>query len=740
VGASVADRLCLPNPAFWASAARAYSQLLLENPQYVTQARLDDLNTILRSGQAISAALHRLSVNDTGFGAGVLESTGNSVFDSAIAYYRYWGKQLTQVLKNEEQSYLASQHPSVYGANGAFSYAGVNPWGGVSQSPDLNTLQQTPAFTNVPLCDGFWSTQLGGSVDRSQYVLPKLRTADFSFLPVQVLNAERLGQGHISACWSAAFSNWEANNGVAGQLVAEVDYYYNYTSSNGPVSAFVGYTQAQAFATNCTGQQLSDPPPFGPPLTYLDALAGINIVKQNWPGVPNPNTGCTDMSTLLGSSSNQHPFYGSDVSSAAEPAVRGALATLQNDVYRDVLGSNSSLTTGTSDSTNIQLAAQRLAGANGLLNGYVSLGLPQALASDDALRGLIDGTQANAFMPTNQSGTPLQVAPANTIPAQVASVYTAAEQQQLTFDPAAYVGLEFDNRASQVEFAIRQHIVPAAGSGKAVKTAAAAASAATPLTAEEDALITPTLDRLDETGAVLGNAMGSGVLVTVTTAGTGNGSVSGPGISCPGSCSHSYSPGSPATLTATPAPGSTFTGWSGACTGTGTCTVPSSLFDESVTATFAPATSTQSSAHPTPPAPGPAVAGPSTPAPRCTIAAKGNTVVLAGAHVAKGRSPKAKPGILTLVAKCDQPARLTLSGRVRIVAGKRHPQTASIGTASFVVKAGQATPVTIKVPPVALKGLARKASESATFTLTAVAPSGTTTTRLTIRAIAATTK
>jgi Divergent InlB B-repeat domain len=61
--------------------------------------------------------------------------------------------------------------------------------------------------------------------------------------------------------------------------------------------------------------------------------------------------------------------------------------------------------------------------------------------------------------------------------------------------------------------------------------------------------------------------------LTVSVEGSGTGTVSGSGVSCPGSCSGSYLAGSKVTLTATPASGSTFTGWGGACSGTGACEV-----------------------------------------------------------------------------------------------------------------------------------------------------------------------
>jgi hypothetical protein len=74
--------------------------------------------------------------------------------------------------------------------------------------------------------------------------------------------------------------------------------------------------------------------------------------------------------------------------------------------------------------------------------------------------------------------------------------------------------------------------------------------------------------------------------LTVSVAGTGSGAVTGTGISCPGTCSHSYPSGKSVTLTATPAAGSAFAGWSGAgCSGTGSCEVTMSA-DQAVTATF----------------------------------------------------------------------------------------------------------------------------------------------------------
>jgi aryl-phospho-beta-D-glucosidase BglC (GH1 family) len=80
---------------------------------------------------------------------------------------------------------------------------------------------------------------------------------------------------------------------------------------------------------------------------------------------------------------------------------------------------------------------------------------------------------------------------------------------------------------------------------------------------------------------------GNTFALTVTKAGAGSGTVtsSPSGINCGSTCSANYASGTSVTLTAAAASGSTFAGWSGACTGTGTCTV-SMTAARSVTATF----------------------------------------------------------------------------------------------------------------------------------------------------------
>ena len=76
---------------------------------------------------------------------------------------------------------------------------------------------------------------------------------------------------------------------------------------------------------------------------------------------------------------------------------------------------------------------------------------------------------------------------------------------------------------------------------------------------------------------------------TLTVSPSGNGTVASTDgyINCPGTCSHSYPNNTQVTLNAAPAQGWAFAGWSGACSGTGSCVVTMTQ-NQSVNATFIP--------------------------------------------------------------------------------------------------------------------------------------------------------
>ena len=75
--------------------------------------------------------------------------------------------------------------------------------------------------------------------------------------------------------------------------------------------------------------------------------------------------------------------------------------------------------------------------------------------------------------------------------------------------------------------------------------------------------------------------------LTVSKTGSGDGTITSEpsGVSCGADCNEQYLSGNSVTLTAVAESGSTFTGWGGSCSGTGTCQITMSA-DRSVSATF----------------------------------------------------------------------------------------------------------------------------------------------------------
>ena len=200
---------------------------------------------------------------------------------------------------------------------------------------------------------------------------------------------------------------------------------------------------------------------------------------------------------------------------------------------------------------------------------------------------------------------------------------------------------------------------------------------------------------------------GTGTLehtLTVTIAGTGHGTVTGSGLSCRESCAKAYADGTAVTLTATAAAGSRFTGWSGGgCSGTGTCAIKVRA-DETVTATF-----TAAGAGKTPPS--------------CTLT------------VGKPRTGKQGSQLIALVARCNQAARLRLTGRLTITR-KHHPtRVMKLSAVSATIRVGAALTLTVPVPKPALQALGNGAHESAVLRLLANNSNGseTVTLRLTVK-------
>ena len=141
----------------------------------------------------------------------------------------------------------------------------------------------------------------------------------------------------------------------------------------------------------------------------------------------------------------------------------------------------------------MRAAAARVGGAQTLLNGYIALGLPQALSTDDGLRALVAGDRANALAHPLGDNTPAE--PAATVPDQVAAFIRFAQGARLFTDPLYTLG----TRLNEYRDALEAAIMPYVKMGRAMGQTEADGGRLD----QSNPLITSTLDRLALTRDVL---------------------------------------------------------------------------------------------------------------------------------------------------------------------------------------------------------------------------------------------
>jgi hypothetical protein len=748
--------VCLPDPDYWATASRAFAQLLMENPASVTSDRIQQLQALNDEGQTIAGALGKLSSNDAGSdalgvnNAGVLiNGTGNKHLDAALGYYAYWAgarqRQSTSApplpiaVENAENTILSSTDtPNIvsgsrYGS-APIPYAGVHPWLGTDQPPDVDDIAKISTLQNVPVCSS--ETGLGTSFNyATQDLLPAavgVTGQELSFLPTVLLNAVRFGQGSLSACYTARFIGGTTNTG--GPLEMSLFFYY---TGGAYQDQPVGQIDVTGQANFCEGNHDQQ---------FLDGVVAVGA-------------GCNNALILallegavqVGIAQSYVP---SDLLQYATGKTLVAIGDLQQTIYGALINGSHLIPGTTQDgSDDVHAAADRAAGAGALLNGYVSLGLPQALASDDVLSGLVNGTGSDPFTTPDAAGCNVRgVVAGGTLEAEVINYLQAASTKvakgsPAVRDPEQCISLLVQDRVAALAPAIASHIIPAGGSAQTasrVQSFAASSVQAQPAAtsatrfAEANPLISPTLDRLVVTQAALSEELAHGIRLSVEIDGTGQGTVTGGGINCTsGACSAGETPNSSVTLTATPAPGSTFIGWSGAsCSGTGTCTV-ALAYDQNVIATFGPggsiaatgATGSTPAVQGTPPA-----AGTVSSRVRCTLKVVSNQVLPAARKgKAKTGAPAIKPGTVSVSVKCNRAGKARLTGTLtRLVGqkprhGKQKSKTYKLGPVSGSVKVGKALRLTVKLPAGAVSALGHGARESARFTVVMGSARATTT-------------
>lgn len=542
--------LCLPNPDFWASSTRAFAQLLLENPADVTPARLTQLQAMISDGSVLQQSLTRIPANDAGADAA---GTGSKLLDGLISYYQYWATgthasgapSLQQALGNEEQDYLASQPVASQNLN----EQGIDPWGGVNQYPDLTNLLNSKTFTNVPLCE---PNDPPPGETAQQAVLPHLSASLLlQAIPYDLLNAVRLGATNISVCWIANFDNGSPGFQQYGNLTMSLIFMGSTPDAHTPGLQDpheIGYLadDNNTFDGNYGGDGTND---------------AEATVLRGWQSTG----GATDFSQLLqrvGDYAYQTEQAG-EVGAYDDPTTAGELTSVQQGIYNAVLSNGSTLTHGTSAATDVASAAQRLEGADTLLDDYVRLGFPQALASDDSLQSLINGAQSDVFAypGINAFGT-------TTLPnvtAQLVQYYEAARSLPAVYDPASSLSGTFERAVRARANALISQL------GSYVRTGRASGQDSSPAgggpLAEASPLVSSTLDRLNLSEDVLADTLNgtinpppattttttttssSSSAVTSTTASASTSVPAPTSVSTSTSSSHSLSPATTTTTT-----------------------------------------------------------------------------------------------------------------------------------------------------------------------------------------------
>lgn len=212
-------------------------------------------------------------------------------------------------------------------------------------------------------------------------------------------------------------------------------------------------------------------------------------------------------------------------------------------------------------------------------DGYAdSLSFPACISSAISVGSVWDGVSPGAsFGSCNDTGGADQVACYSNsasflkvlAPGSLITSSTTNGTPQGTF--AAFHGTSMAAPHVAGCIAILKEAKPAAG---VAEIEAALAASGVPVRDSRNAVTTPRLDCKAALDRLLTTPPSQQTL-SIGVQGPGSGSISSdpPGVRCASDCSARFALGSVVTLTATPTVGSTFTGWAGACSGVGPCTV-----------------------------------------------------------------------------------------------------------------------------------------------------------------------
>jgi hypothetical protein len=407
----------LPNPSFWAIAARAYSQLLLENPDRVLPVHRNRLREIEGQGRQLRTAIAAVATEDTA------QRTRSKLFNELLDQYEGHAREVTTLIRAAEDHVL----DKVVGYDGVGVQtparpprgpggARLDPWPGswgqarwvesdyavvqpaVAEPCDpQSSAPDRPEDTSLPLPDDVtWSASGSAAIEN----------------PFEV--AHRLGLGTLSVCWQAVPGETVASRSEyrpPGQSAVYVcmRWFTRYTLTlwwrfaplvRDPVTGEMSEGKPQIVASTPQSYPAQDSV-----LVRQDNLGSTNAGCM-LTGVPEPH-GDFDWG-LDGGLKNRwadHEFvltYGASTPSFSyipnptlmdeTTAVVGEkLTSITADVCHAVGLGTSNGGAGSLVAGPIRLATERLDGVRALFEGYAAFGLEGLIAGDDDLRSSLVG-------------------------------------------------------------------------------------------------------------------------------------------------------------------------------------------------------------------------------------------------------------------------------------------------------------------------------------------------------------
>lgn len=436
----------LPNPEVWAAGATAYSQLLVENPQLVTEVQHNELNELIGEGSGLSTTMQELTHSGEHYAPSSVDSvaldTDSSILDGALANYLKLATAANEPsflnrLQAQENYALSELDPAKGEATCEICHLGVAPSGGTTslgealinpwQGPEQEPSEQVTALegTTDPNRKGEAGVAKRGEANSCEPALvagadgyepeeePRLLSmGQIDPLPNVYSNAWHLGVGHLMTCYT---TKWNGSGGFdhphENSLAVQFTWWWYSPSREKPEIAMrieVDTPEEQLCPgeKNESGEFLEDiwlPAnacqheslqglfyaiaghihKLAPPQT-LNGAACHSLLETVAPIYSSAGYSCSLYYPSPEDVANYGP--GEDVTADVESALRG----LQSDVYRSIAPEGESAEFSRSGA-NVQAAATRLDGARALVDDLIELGMPDSMGEDPQLRSLVLG-------------------------------------------------------------------------------------------------------------------------------------------------------------------------------------------------------------------------------------------------------------------------------------------------------------------------------------------------------------